>query len=99
MAGQIKVEYGRFEQRATTLSKHNQTLLDELHEIKDLINSLAGGWESNSAARIREKITAMEPRFEDYYNVVDNYVKFIRNTAQSYEATEKTNTSNADQFV
>lgn len=99
MAGLIKVDYGKFEQRATTLSKQNQTLLDELHTIKELINSLAGGWESNSAVEIREKITAMEPRFEDYYNVVDNYVKFIRNTAQAYEATEKTNTSNAEQFI
>ena len=99
MAGQIKVEYGRFEQRAATLSKQNQTLLEELHDIKNLINSLAGDWESDSAVRIRDKITAMEPRFEDYYDVVDNYVKFIRNTEQAYRATEKTNTSNADQFI
>jgi len=99
MAGTMKVDYGKFEQRAVTLSKQNQTLLDDLHNIKDLINNLAGGWESDSAVRIREKITAMEPRFEDYYNVVDNYVKFIRNTAQAYASTEKTNTSNADQFV
>lgn len=99
MAGLMKVDYGKFEQRADVLSKQNQNLLDDLHTIKDLINSLAGGWESDSAVKVREKITAMEPRFEDYYNVVDNYAKFIRNTAQAYAATEKTNTSNADQFV
>lgn len=99
MAGKIIVELDRFEQRATDLSKQNQNLIEDLRKIKDLINGLAGEWESESAVKIREKITAMEPRFEDYYDVVDNYVKFIRNTEQVYRATEKTNTSNADQFV
>lgn len=99
MAGRIDVKLERFEQKAVNISKQNQNLLDDLHKIKDLINGLAGGWESDSAVKIREKITAMEPRFEDYYDVVDNYVKFIRNTEQEYRAVEKTNTSNADQFV
>lgn len=99
MAGRIIVELDKFEQRAVNISKQNQNLLDDLHTIKDLINNLAGEWESDSAVKIREKITAMEPRFESYYDVVDNYVKFIRNTEQAYRTTEKTNTSNADQFV
>lgn len=100
MAGKIVVNYGKFNDWADTISKENQNLLNRLHEIKDLINSLAGeSWESNAAVAIRQKITAMESRFEDYYKAVDNYVIYIRNTAQRYQATEKTNTSNAEQFT
>ena len=100
MAGKMVVNYGKFNDWADQISRENQNLLDRLHEIKDLINSLAGdAWESDAAAAIRQKITGMEGRFEDYYKAVDNYVIYIRNTAQTYQATEKTNTSNAEQFI
>lgn len=93
------INYGNFESWATTVDRRNTQLLNELHEIQRLINSLEGEWESNSAAEIRRKIQGMEPRFQDYYDVVDNYAKFLRNTAAEYKATEQTNTSNAEQFI
>lgn len=96
---EMYVNYGSFDSWAATIDTRNKALLEELHEIKQLINSLAGEWESNAAAEIRRKITNMEPRFEDYYSVVDNYAKFLRNTAADYKKTEQTNTTNAEQFV
>lgn len=93
------INYGSFDSWAGTIDSENTKLLDELHEIQRLINSLAGEWESDSAAAIRRKITGMEPRFEQYHDVVDNYAKFIRNTAAEYKATETTNTNNAEQFI
>lgn len=98
MAGQMKINYGNFESWATSIDSKNKKLLEDLHDIKNLINSLEGEWESDSAVAIRGKISGMETRFQQYYDVVDNYVKLIRNAAAAYKATEKTNTSNADQF-
>ncbi len=63
------------------------------------MNSLKGEWESNSAVTIRSKITGMENRFQQYYDVVDNYAKLVRNTGESYRATETSNDSNAQQFI
>lgn len=100
MAGKMVINYGKFNDWADTISGENQKLLDHLEEIKRLINSLAGeAWESNAAVAIREKITAMEDSFQQYHKAVDNYVIYIRNTAQTYQSTEKTNTSNAEQFA
>lgn len=99
MAGQIKINYGTFESRAQSIDSKNKNLLEDLHEIQRLINSLAGEWESKSAVTIRGKITGMENRFQQYYDVVDNYVKLIRNTAEIYKNTENTNDSNAQQFI
>lgn len=93
------INYGSFDSWAGTVQRRNDELLNRLHEIKNLINSLQGDWESNSAEEIRRKITGMEPRFEQYYSVVDNYAKFLRNTGAEYKATEQTNTSNAEQFI
>lgn len=93
------INYGSFESWAGTVDSRNTKLLDDLHEIQRLIKSLEGEWESNSAVAIREKIQGMEPRFQQYHDVVDNYAKFLRNTANEYKATETTNTSNAEQFI
>lgn len=97
---QIHVDYGKFEGRATAISSENTKLMEDLQEIKRLINDgTADNWISDSAITIRGKIVGMESRFQQYYEVVDNYVKLIRNTAQAYEQTEKTNDSNAQQFI
>lgn len=93
------INYGSFESWAGTIDSRNTNLLNKLHDIQNLIKSLEGDWESNAALEIKSKIQGMEPRFQDYYDVVDNYAKFLRNTAEAYKATEQTNTSNASQFV
>ena len=99
MVGQMNIEYGKFDKRARKISDQNDRLSDDLHEIQRLINSLKGEWESNSAVTIRSKITGMENRFQQYYDVVDNYAKLVRNTGESYRATETSNDSNAQQFI
>ena len=93
------INYGSFDSWAGTIDKRNTALLNKLHEIQRLIKSLEGEWESNSAVEIRSKIQGMEPRFQDYYNIVENYAKLIRNIAAEYRAVEQTNTSNASQFL
>lgn len=97
---EMYVNYGAFESWANTIKSQNDTLKSDLQEIKRLINDgTADNWLSDAADTTRSKITGMEPRFQQYYDVVDNYVKLIRNTAQAYEQTEKTNDSNAQQFI
>ena len=71
---------------------------ETLNEIQKKINGLAGDYESNSAVTIREKITGMTPRFESYQQVVDSYVKFIRNAAAQAKNLEGTINANASQF-
>lgn len=96
---QMYINYGSFEDWASKIASKNDSLKSQLESIKGLINSLAGEWESDSASRIREKINGMQPRFEQYYDVVNNYAIFLRNTANEYRSTEATNTANADQFI
>lgn len=96
---QMYINYGSFDGWAAQLDAKNNRLLEDLHSIQATINSLSGEWESNSATTIRNKITNMEPRFQQYYEVVSNYSKFLRNSAAEYRALEQTNTSLADEFV
>ncbi|MCR5740004.1 MAG: WXG100 family type VII secretion target [Lachnospiraceae bacterium] len=99
MAEQQYINYGEFNNRADKIKGMNDTLKDELMKIKDAIKSLEGDWESNSAKTIREKIEGMIPTFNKYYDVVDNYVTFIKNTARTYENAENSNNANANKFI
>lgn len=99
MADQMIIKYNEIDNSANNISIHNTNLKSDLEDIRNLITGLQGDYESNAAVRIREKINGMMPRFEQYYNVVDNYVKFLRNMVIDYKTTEQTNTTNADQFI
>ena len=96
---QMYINYGSFDGWAQKIKEKNDKLNQDLIDIQSLINGLAGEWESDSASKIREKITGMKNRFEQYYQVVDNYRKFLSNTAEQYRTAEGTNTANADQFI
>jgi len=93
------INYGAFESWATTIKGKNKTLLDDLHAIQEMVNGLKGEWESDSAITIRTKITNMESRFQSYYDVVDNYAKFLSNAAEQYSAVESGLDLRAQDFI
>lgn len=96
--GQIIINYGNFDKHADSIDKKNRDMRKTLDDIQAKINSLKGDWESNSAETIRQKITNMTSRFENYQQVVNSYVKFIRNAASQSKNTENAINSNASQF-
>ena len=100
MSDRLKIiRFNEVEASANLIKKENDDLRAYLQNIENHITSLEGSWESDSAVAIRGKIKGMKPRFEEYYKVVDNYVKLLHNTVADDKATERTNTSNAEQFI
>lgn len=95
----IFINYDNVENSAGTISGYNRELKGLLEDIERLINSLDGDWESDAGVEIRSKISGMKPRFEQYYDIVDNYVIALRNALADYKGTESVNTSNAEQFI
>ncbi len=93
------INYGAFESWANTIKTKNNTLMDDLHNIQNKINSLSGDWESNSAVTIRSKITNMEGTFQQYYEVVDRYSKFLNNAAEQFKTMEAGLDMRAQDFV
>ncbi len=99
MQEEFYANYGKFGEWAGKIDDHNNKLLDKLHEIQNLIKSLEGDYESDAAVTIRNKIQGMEPRFEDYYKVVENYATFLRNEYLKKHGGEIKLVSNANQFT
>lgn len=87
-----------FENCARDIDTKNGEMRQTLDDIQKKINNLKGDWESDSAETIRQKITNMSSRFENYQQVVNNYAKFLRNAAAQSKNLENTLNTNASQF-
>jgi WXG100 family type VII secretion target len=83
---------------AGKVSTLNDQLDGKLADINRQMNDLEQNWKSDAANDIRQNMNALKPRFAEYKAVVDSYVKFLRDTAASYEQTESTIQSNASAF-
>lgn len=84
---------------ATKVNSINNDLDDKLKEINRKMNDLEQHWMSDAASDIRAAMNSLQPRFEQYKNIVTEYEKFLRNTAASYESTEQAVQTNANAFM
>lgn len=96
--GKIYINYEKFEGHASDIDSKNKEMRRTLDDIQAKINSLKGDYESNAAETIRQNITNMSSRFESYQQVVNSYVKFIRNAAIQTKNVEGALNSNASQL-
>lgn len=98
MADSIKISTQVLVDTAGKVRSINDALDQKLADINKNMNDLEATWKSDAAEDIRAAMNALKPRFEEYKAVVESYAKFLVNTAQSYESTESSIQSNANQF-
>ena len=100
MAGQIRIDTDAVAQIATSIETLNGQLQEELTSSQTTIKNLANTWEGEAAnATIGAFDEFSAKYFQSYYDVIDQYVKFLRNNIEAgYIRTETANTSLADAF-
>lgn len=98
MADSIKISTQVLLDTAQKVRDINSTMDSKLADINKSMNDLEATWKSDASTDIRTAMNALKPRFEEYKNVVETYAKFLVNTAQTYESTEASAVSNAQQF-
>ena len=98
MADSIQISTQVLIDTATEVRSINTAMDDKLKEINKNMNLLEETWKSDAATDIRAAMNNLQPRFEQYKNVVESYAKFLDNTAQSYETTEGAIQTNASAF-
>jgi len=100
MAGQIRVSTAQVGEIARTIESLNKRLFDELKTSQDTIKNLSNTWDGEAAeATISAYEEFAAKYFQNYYDILDNYVKFLRtNVEQGYFETETANINLADAF-
>ncbi|MCP8969374.1 WXG100 family type VII secretion target [Ectobacillus ponti] len=100
MAGHIRVSTAQVAQTATTVESLNKRLMEELKTSQATLKNLTNSWEGEAAQATVAAFDEFAAKyFQSYYDILDNYVKFLRaNVDQGYTETETVNTSLSDAF-
>lgn len=85
---------------ATQIENDNNSLKEKLEQTKATINALSQTWTGTASDETRSSYEGFANKFfQQYYDVLDQYVKFLRtNVAEQYEQTEQANTKLSDAF-
>ena len=100
MAGQIRVNTDQVAQIASNLENLNRKLETELTTSQATIKGLSSTWEGEASQETISSFNSFATKyFQNYYDVLDNYVKFLRtNVDAGFFDTESSNTGLSDAF-
>lgn len=100
MAGQIKVNTAQVAEIATTIASLNDRLKEKLQESQATVQNLSSTWQGEAADATIDAVNGFAAKyFDNYFDVIDSYVKFLRtNVENGYFETESANTNIADAF-
>jgi len=100
MATQITIDSEQVLGIASQIESDNQQLQQLLNDSKASVDALSSYWTGTAAEATRASYDSFAGKyFQTYYDVLDQYVKFLRNNvSMQYEQTEQVNTQLADAF-
>lgn len=94
----IKISLNEVSSTANQIRTLNQNLTSRLEDIKREMNALQSTWQSDASNTIRQNFNALQPKFEQFREIVDNYSKFLDQTVSAYDTTETQINNNASAF-
>ena len=101
MAGEIRVNTDQVAQIADTIENLNNQLDEVLRESQQTVRDLSTTWDGEASQEtIAAFNTFASKYFDDFYDVIQQYVQFLRvNVESGYFETETANTQLADAFM
>ncbi len=94
----LMISLAEVSKTSAQVRRYNAELMQELMEMKRIMNALSANWQSPAAETIRSRFNGMMPIFENYRTIIENYAKFLDQTVSSYEATENSIQQGASSF-
>lgn len=101
MAGNftVNIDTKKVRETAGEIERLNTSLNDKLTEIYKTMDRTEESWNSDTGRTIREAMQGLTTTsFKRYNEIVNEYVTFLRNTAESYDSNELALNSSAAQF-
>ncbi len=100
MADLIKIDTAQVLEIANKLSSLNDDLQTNLKEAQTTITNLGDIWKGEAATATIDAVNSFATEYyQNYYDLIDQYVQFLKNNVVSgYEETETVNTTLADSF-
>jgi len=85
---------------ANEIESLNKKLSDELNTSRDLFTQLGNSWSGEAYENSKNAYNEFASKFfQTYYDIIDNYVKFLRtNVSQGYFDVETVNSNLSEAF-
>ena len=93
----LKVDISELKDTAGVIERKNNEMKDLLTDMQRIVKNLktSGQFESNTSNEFYTKIDAMTPKFNNYYEYVNNYSIFLKKAAERYAAEDAAGKANA----
>lgn len=95
---QIRISLNEVSTTADTIRSINESLYDDLMQIRQQVTSLDSYWQSDTSDTVRSRFQQFSTRFDTQKEVINAYVKFLEFTVSSYDSLESTLNANASSF-
>ncbi|RJX39133.1 WXG100 family type VII secretion target [Paenibacillus pinisoli] len=98
MADGIDISFAEVSRTAESIRTINGSLKDKLNEVKTQMNNLNNSWQSEAGTTIRNNFNKFSAKFDEHFEVIQAYSKFLDHTVSEYTANETRINNNADKF-
>lgn len=99
MADFIKVDTNAVNMAAAKIETYNNTIKNDFSSVEAAIRSLNSTWHGSAAGCAINSFGSIKTAyFNARYDVMDNFVKFLRQVDAGYTQTEAARRSHADMF-
>lgn len=88
MAGEINVDIQQVQTAASDIARAQQTINGLVEEAGSCVQAL--NWEGNAAANFKTAFSNMQSKFANANTVINQYVTFLQDTAETYLEVEST---------
>ncbi len=85
----IKVDSQAMRDKASVFKNTASKIKSLTEEMTNEINNLKNTWEGESAENTVSKFKSLSSTFEEKFNTINNYAKYLEETASQYDAAEK----------
>lgn len=87
----IKVSSTSLREKATSFQNLADSIRDYTEDMKKTVDNLRSTWEGKASDNTREAFNKLQATFDEKYERIINFAKFLETTADEYEKTENTN--------
>ena len=95
----ITVNWNDLSEKGKSMKDKAVEMIGILEDIRKEIENLNTSWESPAASEMVSYIKSMQPKFEKYRDIVDEYGKFLIDASDKYSETEKGLTESAHNML
>lgn len=85
----IKVDSQAMRDKASVFKNTASKIKSLTEEMTNQINNLKQTWEGESAENTVNRFKNLSGTFEEKFNTINNYAKYLEETASQYDAAEK----------